>query len=108
MKEIKSTEWDHQFISKKEIYNTLQEISSSYGACCSVDKQSAVFRCIDALMTTKAITIGRCEECKHFNSNSEICNHFTSSPYEDMEDAEIYVDKNDFCSYFEPKGDDNK
>lgn len=68
--EIESSEWDNQFIPKKEMYNTLREISSRYGSCCSVDKQSAVFRCIDALMTMKYTTIGRCEKCRYQGGNA--------------------------------------
>lgn len=95
-------EWNNQFISKKKIYNILREISSNYGECHSVDKQSAVLRCIDAIMMIETITIGRCEECamlKYTEENEPYC----KSPYGLSE-----TDETNFCGNFIPKEEKNE
>ena len=45
-------DWDNEFLSKKQVYLRLRKISEDYGN--SVDKQSAVLRCIDAVMEMPA------------------------------------------------------
>ena len=42
-------DWDNEFLSKKQVYCRLREISEDYGHH-SVDKQSAALRCRDAIM----------------------------------------------------------
>lgn len=43
--------WDNQYLSKSEICDELRKIANGYGACCAVDKESAVLYCINRLMT---------------------------------------------------------
>lgn len=45
--------WDTEYLCKKSIYNRLREIANDY-ANISVDKQSVVNRCSDAIMTMSA------------------------------------------------------
>lgn len=49
-------DWDNEFLSKKQVYCRLREISEDYGRH-SVDKQSAVLRCIDAVMEMTAADV---------------------------------------------------
>lgn len=49
-------DWDNEFLSKKQVYLRLREISEDYGRH-SVDKQSAVLRCIDAVMEMPAADV---------------------------------------------------
>lgn len=49
-------DWDNEFLNKKQVYLRLREISEDYGRH-SVDKQSAVLRCIDAVTDMPAADV---------------------------------------------------
>lgn len=46
--------WDTEYLCKKEIYHKLREIANEYSSHFAVDKQSAVNRCSDIIMTMAA------------------------------------------------------
>ena len=50
------SDWDNEFLSKKQVYLRLREISEDYGRH-SVDKQSAALRCRDAIMEMPATDV---------------------------------------------------
>lgn len=61
--------WDYEFLSKREIHNELRRVGGQYGKCMAVDKESAVHRCMDALLTLPSadvVRVVRCRECKHW------------------------------------------
>ena len=91
--------WDNQFLSKREIYNSLREIAGSYGSCMAVDKESAVHRCMDALMPLPPSNVNmvvHCRECKHW-ADWGACAHpkngFDAPP----------MGPDDFCSFGKKK-----
>lgn len=49
-------DWNNEFLSKKQVYCCLREISEDYGHH-SVDKQSAALRCRDAIMEMPATDV---------------------------------------------------
>lgn len=49
-------DWNNEFLSKKQVYCRLREISEDYGRH-SVDKQSAALKCRDAIMEMPAADV---------------------------------------------------
>lgn len=88
--------WDYEFLSKREIHNTLREVAGSYGACMAVDKESAVHRCMDALTMLPAANVApivRCRDCEHFG-------HLIAGEKHSCKNYQLpYCKPDDFCSY---------
>ena len=82
--------WDYEFLSKREIHNELRRVGGQYGKCMAVDKESAVHRCMDTLLTLPSadvVRVVRCWECKHNDEKKQIC-ALTG----------VHFLENDFCS----------
>lgn len=65
-------DWDNEFLSKKQVYIRLREISGDYGRH-SVDKQSAVLRCIDAVTEMPAVDAARVVHAKWNDHRCDAC-----------------------------------
>lgn len=91
--------WDYEFLSKREIHNELRRVGGQYGKCMAVDKESAVHRCMDALLTLPSADVApvvRCRECKHRTGTPGQPNILCFQMKDD-----------DFCSYGERSTDNS-
>lgn len=89
-------DWTNEFLSKKQVYLRLRKISEDYGRY-AVDKQSAIIRCIDAVMEMPSCQIGQCFACRH--AGMVLCRFWTNK----SEGVQFPMQQDAFCSYFERK-----
>lgn len=61
---------------------------------------------IDAMPIVQAKPIGRCKDCEHYTLLRH-CKIHSQEPDEYGPGAYVEMNPDDFCSYFEPKGENN-
>lgn len=63
-------DWDNEYLSKKQIYNRLRELSYDYGKFMAINKQSAVLHCMDVLMLMTPADIPQEEKWVNVNDRT--------------------------------------